>query len=101
MKEIVERFCNSFKNGVILWIVAYFLLYAVGVYIEDITTYNAEIMKLLDVRNFIAQVVVAGFTYIALDLVFTKYFNEIIEIFNLNSVSKKKVIKDESDSDDK
>lgn len=94
MKDRVERFISGFKSGVLLWIVAYFLLYAVGLYIGDNSTYNAEIMKLLDVKNFMIQVVVAGFTYIALDLVFTKYFNDIVEIFNLNLKSKKKVIKD-------
>ena len=94
MKDRVDRFVNGFKNGVLLWIVAYFLLYAVGLYVGDNSTYNAEIMKLLDVKNFITQVIVAGITYIALDLVFTKYFNDILEIFSLNQNSKKRVVKD-------
>lgn len=94
MKDRVDRFVNGFKNGVLLWIVAYFLLYAVGLYAGDNSTYNAEIMKLLDVKNFITQVIVAGITYIALDLVFTKYFNDILEIFSLNQNSKKRVVKD-------
>ena len=94
MKDRVERLLNGFKNGVLFWLVAYFLLYAVGVYVGDISTYNAEIMKLLDVKNFITQVFVAGFAYIALDLVFTKYFNDILEVFSLNQNSKKRIIKD-------
>ncbi len=94
MKEKVERFCDSFKNGVFLWLVSYFLLYAVGVHIGDNSLYNAEIMKLLDVKNFLTQVIIVGVTYIALDLAFSKYFNNIVEVVSLNVSSKKKVLKD-------
>ena len=75
MKEKLEYFCNSFKNGIILWIISYFLLYVVGLYIGDVSAYNNEILKLLSVKNFISQVVIVGFTYVALDLAFTYYFN--------------------------
>lgn len=94
MKEKLEYFLNSFKNGIILWMISYFLLYAVGVYIGDVSAYNAEIVKLLDVKNFIAQVVIVGFTYVALDLAFTYYFNNIVKIIGLKVDSKKKVLKE-------
>lgn len=94
MKEKLEYFFNSFKNGIILWIVSYFLLYAVGVYIGDVSAYNLEINKLLDVRCFVAQVMIAGFTYFALDIAFTYYFNNIVKIVGLNVDSKKKVLKE-------
>lgn len=94
MKEKLEYFCNSFKNGIILWIISYFLLYAVGLYIGDVSVYNAEVMKLLDVNNFMTQVVIVGFTYVALDLAFTYYFNNIVKIIGLKVDSKKELLKE-------
>lgn len=94
MKEKVEHFFNSFKNGVMLWMVSYFLLYAIGVYTGEVSIYNAEIMKLLDIRNFISQVVIAGLTYVALDVAFVYYFNNIVKIISLNIDSKRKVLKE-------
>lgn len=94
MKEKLEYFCNSFKNGIILWIISYFLLYVVGLYIGDVSAYNNEILKLLSVKNFISQVVIVGFTYVALDLAFTYYFNNIVKIIGLKVDSKKKVVKE-------
>lgn len=93
MKEKLDYFCNSFKNGIILWIISYLLLYAVGVYIGDVSAYNAEVMKLLDVNNFLAQLVIVGFTYVALELAFTYYFNNIVKIIGLKVDSKKELLK--------
>lgn len=94
MKEKLEYFCNSFKNGIILWIISYLLLYAVGVYIGDVSAYKAEVMKLLDANNFCMQVVIVGFTYVALDLAFTYYFNNIVKIIGLKVDSKKELLKE-------
>ena len=94
MKEKLEYFCNSFKNGIILWIISYLLLYAVGVYIGDVSAYKAEVMKLLDANNFCMQVVIVGFTYVALDLAFTYYFNTIVKIIGLKVDSKKELLKE-------
>ena len=94
MKEKLEYFCNSFKNGIILWIISYLLLYAVGVYIGDVSVYKAEVMKLLDANNFCMQVVIVGFTYVALDLAFTYYFNNIVKIIGLKVDSKKELLKE-------
>ncbi len=94
MKEKLDYFCNSFKNGIILWIISYLLLYAVGVHIGDVSAYNAEILKLLDVKNYILQILIAGISYAALDFSFTYYFNNIIKILELNVKSKKELLKD-------
>lgn len=94
MKEKLEYFFNSFKNGIILWIISYLLLYAVGLYIGDVSAYNAEVMKLLDANNFIMQLVIVGFTYVALDLAFTYYFNNIVKIVGLKVDSKKELLKE-------
>ena len=94
MKEKLEYFLNSFKNGIVLWIISYLLLYAVGLYIGDVSAYNVEVMKLLDVNNFIMQLVIVGFTYVALDLAFTYYFNNIVKIVGLKVDSKKELLKE-------
>lgn len=94
MKEKLEYFLNSFKNGIVLWIISYLLLYAVGIYIGDVSAYNVEVMKLLDVNNFIMQLVIVGFTYVALDLAFTYYFNNIVKIVGLKVDSKKELLKE-------
>lgn len=94
MKEKLEYFLNSFKNGIVLWIISYLLLYAVGLYIGDVSAYNVEVMKLLDVNNFILQLVIVGFTYVALDLAFTYYFNNIVKIVGLKVDSKKELLKE-------
>ena len=63
-----------------------------GLYIGDISAYNAEVMKLLDANNFIMQLVIVGFTYVALDLAFTYYFNNIVKIVGLKVDSKKELL---------
>lgn len=94
MKEKLEYFFNSFKNGIMLWIISYLLLYAVGRYIGDTSAYNAEVMKLLNVNNFIFQIVIVGFIYVSLDLAFTYYFNNIVKIVGLKVESKKALLKE-------
>lgn len=93
MKEKLEYFCNSFKDGIILWIISYLLLYAVGVHIGDVSAYNAEVMKLLDAKNFMLQLVIVGFTYVTIYLAFTYYFNNIVKIIGLKVDSKKELLK--------
>ena len=79
MKERVERVYNSFKTGVILWIFAYLLLYGVCFLVKDFSVYNSEVMKLLDVKNFVAQLLIAGATYITLEIVLLHFVDNMIK----------------------
>lgn len=79
MKEKLERICNSFKSGVMIWIVSYLLLYVVSRYAGSFSIYNENVMKLLDVKNFIAQLFIAGFTYTILEVVLLHFIDNMIK----------------------
>lgn len=94
MKEKLEFLSNSFKNGIILWLVSLLSLYVVGVYIGDTYTYNLEILKLLDVKNFILQLLTVGFTDFSLELVFSCYCNSFERVITLKSKTQKEISKE-------
>ena len=79
MKERLEHVYNSFKTGVIIWILAYLLLYVVSGYAGDFAIYNENITKLLNVKNFVAQLLIAGFTYTTLEVVLLHFVDNMIK----------------------
>ena len=80
MKEKLERVYNSFKTGVMIWIFAYILLYIASIYVGDFSVYNENIMKLLDMKNFVAQLLIAGTTYITLEIVLLHFLDNMLKI---------------------
>ena len=79
MRENYDRISNSFKTGVIVWILAYLLLYFTSAYVGDFSVYNENVMKLLDVRNFIAQLLIAGTTYIIFEIVLLQFVDNMLK----------------------
>ncbi len=93
MKEKFEKLCNSFKSGVMFWIIAYMLLYAIGEKIGDQSLYYAQVMKLTNIGNFLAQVFIAGTSYLILEVVLVHLANKTIETFETEEKPKKKIVK--------
>lgn len=93
MKERFERVYSSFKTGVMIWIFSYILLYIVSGYVGDFSVYNENIMKLLDMKNFIAQLLIAGVTYMTLEVVLLHFVDESLQILEKNGNKAKTLLK--------
>lgn len=93
MKENVEKIYSSFKTGVMIWILSYIMLNVVSAYVGDFSVYNENILKLLEVKNFIAQLLIAGFTYITLEVFLLHFADETIKLIEKNEKGIKKLIK--------
>lgn len=93
MKERVEKNYASFKTGVMIWILSYIMLYAVSAYVGDFSVYNENVLKLLDVKNFIAQLLISGFTYITLEIFLLHFADETIKLIEKNEKSMKKLVR--------
>lgn len=93
MKENVEKIYGSFKTGVMIWILSYIMLNVVSAYVGDFSVYNENILKLLEVKNFIAQLLIAGFTYITLEVFLLHFADETIKLIEKNEKGIKKLIK--------
>ena len=70
MVELLNNFKESMKKGVILWIIAHFLLYVLESFTEDLTVYNEQITKLYNPGIFLGQLLYSGLMYTALEVVF-------------------------------
>ena len=79
MKEKLGKIGNSFKTGVMIWIAAYILLYFFANYVNDISLYTMEILKLENVNIFIAQILISGFTYIVLEIGLIHFIDNTIK----------------------
>lgn len=93
MRENYDRISNSFKTGVIVWILAYLLLYFTSAYVGDFSVYNENVMKLLDVRNFIAQLLIAGTTYIIFEIVLLQFVDNMLKILETGKDKGKSIAK--------
>ena len=93
MKERLEHVYNSFKTGVIIWILAYLLLYVVSGYAGDFAIYNENITKLLNVKNFVAQLLIAGFTYTTLEVVLLHFVDNMIKTMEQGKDKVKSITK--------
>ena len=93
MIENYDRISNSFKTGVIVWILAYLLLYFTSAYVGDFSVYNENVMKLLDVRNFIAQLLIAGTTYIIFEIVLLQFVDNMLKILETGKDKGKSIAK--------
>ena len=93
IKEGIERIYSSFKTGVVIWLFSYIMLYIVSVYAGDIIVYNENILKLLDVKILIAQILISGITYVILNVVLLHFADEIIKTVEKNNKSIKQLIK--------
>lgn len=93
MKEKFEKITDSFKTGIILWIFAYMILYVIGYFGNELEIYNTEIMKLLNLGNFLAQVSIAGCTYVILEVTLLHFANNMIEAAELEKNASQKLVK--------
>lgn len=93
MRENYDRISNSFKTGVIVWILAYLLLYFTSAYVGDFSVYNENVMKLLDVRNFIAQLLIAGTTYIIFEIVLLQFVDNMLKVLETGKDKGKSIAK--------
>lgn len=93
MIENYDRISNSFKTGVIVWILAYLLLYFTSAYVGDFSVYNENVMKLLDVRNFIAQLLIAGTTYIIFEIVLLQFVDNMLKVLETGKDKGKSIAK--------
>lgn len=80
MKEKLERFGNSFKSGVMIWILSYLVLAGIGTVLGTSLVYNAEIIKLTDPINFISQILIAGITYFVLETVLLDFVDKMLKV---------------------
>lgn len=77
--EKINKFWNSFRNGVIIWIFSYFVYYLVAVCVNDIEAYNNQIMKMTDGLNFFIQVIVSGLAYVVIEMFILDFMRRIVK----------------------
>lgn len=79
MKEKFERFGNSFKTGVIVWIISYLVLALISNVLGNTLVYDAEIIKLTNPINFLMQVLISGLTYFVLEAVLLDFVDNMLK----------------------
>ena len=77
--EKVNKFWNSFRNGVIIWIFSYFVYYLVAVSANDIEAYNNQIIKMTNGLNFFIQVIVSGIAYVVIEMFILDFMRRIVK----------------------
>ena len=91
MKEKFERFGNSFKTGVMIWILSYLLLACIGNVLGTSLVYDSEIIKLTNPINFLVQVLISGITYFILETVLLDFVDSMLR--NIDKRETKNIFK--------
>ena len=86
--EKLNKLYNSFKTGIITWIFAYFIFYVVAVYVNDINSYNTQILKMTNGMNFFIQAVISGIFYMILEIIIFDFVNRIVKSVDTKNVKE-------------
>ena len=86
--EKLNKLYNSFKTGIITWIFAYFIFYVVAVYVNDINSYNTQILKMTNGMNFFIQAVISGIFYMILEIIIFDFVNRIVKSVDAKNVKE-------------
>lgn len=86
--EKLNKLYNSFKTGIITWIFAYFIFYVVAAYVNDINSYNTQILKMTNGMNFFIQAVISGIFYMILEIIIFDFANRIVKSVDTKNVKE-------------